>query len=101
MRFRALKRLKRTFTHTRWCSIWGRSIPARMASCAWCCGLRERRWSIAPPITGYVHRGIEKILENRPMLGGIRDVDNADSTLMLILRSGHGVNFGMMLVELW
>ncbi len=30
------------------------------------------------PVIGYLHRGIEKILENRPMLGGIRYVDNAD-----------------------
>ena len=30
------------------------------------------------PIIGYLHRGIEKILENRPILGGIRYLDNAD-----------------------
>ncbi len=30
------------------------------------------------PIIGYLHRGIEKILENRPYLGGIRYMDNAD-----------------------
>lgn len=28
-------------------------------------------------VIGYLHRGIEKILENRPMLGGIRYMDNA------------------------
>ncbi|GAC1360896.1 MAG: NAD(P)H-quinone oxidoreductase subunit H [Ktedonobacteraceae bacterium] len=30
------------------------------------------------PVIGYLHRGIEKILENRPVLGGIRYMDNAD-----------------------
>ncbi|HLI69162.1 MAG TPA: NADH-quinone oxidoreductase subunit D [Ktedonobacteraceae bacterium] len=30
------------------------------------------------PIIGYLHRGIEKILENRPIMGGIRYMDNAD-----------------------
>lgn len=30
------------------------------------------------PIIGYLHRGIEKILENRPVMGGIRYMDNAD-----------------------
>jgi NADH-quinone oxidoreductase B subunit len=30
------------------------------------------------PIIGYLHRGIEKTLENRPYLGGIRYLDNAD-----------------------
>lgn len=30
------------------------------------------------PVIGYLHRGIEKILENRPYLGGIRYMDNAD-----------------------
>lgn len=30
------------------------------------------------PIVGYLHRGIEKTLENRPYLGGIRYLDNAD-----------------------
>ncbi len=30
------------------------------------------------PVIGYLHRGIEKILENRPMRGGIRYMDNAD-----------------------
>jgi NADH-quinone oxidoreductase subunit D len=30
------------------------------------------------PIIGYLHRGIEKILENRPYMGGIRYMDNAD-----------------------
>src|SRR5437867_1146605 len=30
------------------------------------------------PIIGYLHRGIEKILENRPILGGIRYLDNVD-----------------------
>ena len=30
------------------------------------------------PVIGYLHRGIEKILENRPILGGIRYMDNAD-----------------------
>src|SRR5712691_8900096 len=29
-------------------------------------------------VIGYLHRGIEKILENRPYLGGIRYMDNAD-----------------------
>ncbi|HKV56749.1 MAG TPA: NADH-quinone oxidoreductase subunit NuoB [Ktedonobacteraceae bacterium] len=30
------------------------------------------------PVIGYLHRGIEKTLENRPYLGGIRYLDNAD-----------------------
>ena len=30
------------------------------------------------PVIGYLHRGIEKILENRPIMGGIRYMDNAD-----------------------
>src|SRR6266536_1574396 len=30
------------------------------------------------PVIGYLHRGIEKILENRPGMGGIRYMDNAD-----------------------
>jgi NADH-quinone oxidoreductase subunit D len=30
------------------------------------------------PVMGYLHRGIEKTLENRPYLGGIRYLDNAD-----------------------
>ncbi|HKD75520.1 MAG TPA: NADH-quinone oxidoreductase subunit D [Ktedonobacterales bacterium] len=30
------------------------------------------------PIIGYLHRGIEKILENRPYMGGIRYMDNSD-----------------------
>lgn len=30
------------------------------------------------PIIGYLHRGIEKILENRPYMGGIRYMDNCD-----------------------
>src|ERR1051326_3484319 len=30
------------------------------------------------PVIGYLHRGIEKILENRPFMGGIRYTDNAD-----------------------
>ncbi len=30
------------------------------------------------PVIGYLHRGIEKILENRPVMGGIRYMDNAD-----------------------
>lgn len=30
------------------------------------------------PIVGYLHRGIEKILENRPVMGGIRYMDNVD-----------------------
>jgi NADH-quinone oxidoreductase subunit D len=30
------------------------------------------------PVIGYLHRGIEKILENRPYLGGIRYMDNSD-----------------------
>jgi len=32
----------------------------------------------ATAIIGYLHRGIEKILENRPVMGGIRYMDNAD-----------------------
>src|SRR2546422_3694908 len=31
-----------------------------------------------PPVIGYLHRGIEKILENRPVMGGIRYMDNGD-----------------------
>src|SRR5579859_2915319 len=30
------------------------------------------------PVIGYLHRRIEKILENRPVMGGIRYMDNAD-----------------------
>ena len=30
------------------------------------------------PVIGYLHRGIEKILENRPIMGGIRYMDNSD-----------------------
>ena len=30
------------------------------------------------PIIGYLHRGMEKIFENRPYLAGIRYIDNAD-----------------------
>src|SRR6185437_11998773 len=30
------------------------------------------------PVIGYLHRGIEKLLENRPVMGGIRYMDNAD-----------------------
>ncbi len=30
------------------------------------------------PIIGYLHRGIEKILENRTIMGGIRYMDNVD-----------------------
>src|SRR5579875_3342550 len=30
------------------------------------------------PVIGYLHRGIEKILENRPYMGGIRYMDNCD-----------------------
>src|SRR6266487_2193479 len=30
------------------------------------------------PVIGYLHLGIEKILENRPVMGGIRYMDNAD-----------------------
>jgi len=30
------------------------------------------------PVLGYLHRGIEKILENRPYMGGIRYMDNVD-----------------------
>ncbi|HCI79214.1 MAG TPA: NADH-quinone oxidoreductase subunit D [Ktedonobacter sp.] len=30
------------------------------------------------PVIGYLHRGIEKILENRPVMGGIRYLDNSD-----------------------
>src|SRR5881275_1253690 len=30
------------------------------------------------PVIGYLHRGMEKIFENRPVMGGIRYMDNAD-----------------------
>ncbi len=30
------------------------------------------------PVIGYLHRGIEKILENRTVMGGIRYMDNSD-----------------------
>ena len=30
------------------------------------------------PVIGYLHRGLEKILENRPYMAGIRYMDNAD-----------------------
>jgi NADH-quinone oxidoreductase subunit D len=30
------------------------------------------------PVIGYLHRGMEKIFENRPLMGGIRYTDNSD-----------------------
>jgi NADH-quinone oxidoreductase subunit D len=30
------------------------------------------------PVIGYLHRGMEKIFENRPIMGGIRYTDNSD-----------------------
>src|SRR3984893_10465016 len=36
------------------------------------------------PVIGYLHRGIEKILENRPYMGGILYMDNADYLLPLL-----------------
>src|SRR5215472_13292750 len=30
------------------------------------------------PVIGYLHRGMEKIFENRPYMSGIRYIDNAD-----------------------
>src|SRR5258708_27015930 len=30
------------------------------------------------PVIGYLHRGMEKIFENRPYMGGIRYTDNSD-----------------------
>ena len=30
------------------------------------------------PVMGYLHRGMEKIFENRPYMAGPRYIDNAD-----------------------
>src|SRR5260221_10586814 len=39
------------------------------------------------PVIGYLHRGIEKILENRPVMGGIRYMDNVDYVVWSAERS--------------
>jgi NADH-quinone oxidoreductase subunit D len=36
------------------------------------------------PVIGYLHRGMEKIFENRPYMGGIRYIDNADYLSVMI-----------------
>ncbi len=41
------------------------------------------------PIIGYLHRGIEKILENRPYMGGIRYMDNADYLSPMLNESAY------------
>lgn len=40
--------------------------------------IRGESIAACTPMIGYLHRGIEKILENRPILGGIRYLDNMD-----------------------
>ena len=41
------------------------------------------------PIIGYLHRGIEKILENRPILGGIRYMGNVDYLSPMLNEIAH------------
>lgn len=41
------------------------------------------------PVIGYLHRGIEKILENRPIMGGIRYTDNADYLSPMLNETGY------------
>src|SRR5581483_320546 len=41
------------------------------------------------PIIGYLHRGIEKILENRPVMGGIRYMDNVDYLSPMLMESTY------------
>ncbi|HEX6122110.1 MAG TPA: NADH-quinone oxidoreductase subunit D [Ktedonobacterales bacterium] len=36
------------------------------------------------PVIGYLHRGMEKIFENRPYMAGIRYIDNADYLSVMI-----------------
>src|SRR6266568_4878624 len=56
------------------------------------------------PIIGYLHRGIEKILENRPYMGGIRYMDNADYVSPLLSEiqriASHLVSVGTYLLDL-
>ncbi len=40
-------------------------------------------------VIGYLHRGIEKTLENRPYLGGIRYMDNADYLSPMLNEIGY------------
>jgi len=41
------------------------------------------------PIVGYLHRGIEKILENRPYMGGIRYMDNVDYVAPMLQETAY------------
>ncbi len=41
------------------------------------------------PIIGYLHRGIEKILENRPYMGGIRYMDNVDYVAPMLQETAY------------
>ena len=41
------------------------------------------------PVMGYLHRGIEKILENRPYMGGIRYMDNSDYLSPLLSETAY------------
>src|SRR5437588_383259 len=41
------------------------------------------------PIIGYLHRGIEKILENRPVMGGIRYMDNVDYLAPMLMETTY------------
>lgn len=41
------------------------------------------------PIVGYLHRGIEKILENRPYMGGIRYMDNVDYVASMLQETAY------------
>src|SRR2546423_14184503 len=36
------------------------------------------------PVIGYLHRGMEKIFENRTLMGGIRYTDNSDYLSMML-----------------
>ena len=46
-------------------STWARSTRARTACCASCCGSTASASSAADVVIGYLHRGIEKLCENR------------------------------------
>lgn len=41
------------------------------------------------PVIGYLHRGMEKVLENRPYMGGIRYVDNSEYLSPMICETAY------------
>lgn len=43
------------------------------------------------PVIGYLHRGMEKIFENRPYIGGIRYIDNADYLSPMINETAYAL----------